>query len=637
MWKAGGEAVEARRTALVAMEAAVCIGQIMVAPGLDRSMIQDHHLHDIVALLRFHAADIVVPLLNGRPSGGGDPPVAGGAQALTAMVNHLKPVLVAVRLLVAQCEAIVEFMRMDDSVLVEVTQSALGLVFIETSDHSLQMAATRLLQAVYTKHKDQRVIIMEDIVGCLSRLSYRKASLRTFDVAHPPHKDKIQVFSALVLHLLQGSVPQPVGDDASADGGGGGGGGAGAAAGASGPTKGGDGAGGDDDDDPMTSSSGATPTMTAYDAMLQPARTFIRRFLERAVRKDEEMDYQKVFRYFVEDVLTVLPLPDWPAAEPVLRSVVNALTHILPHAGSKTEQPRSATTLALDLIGKVLYSIEAARGKITAFSMEVSTDTPTPTPTTTTKKTRPGTPAVNPDGRPGESSEETIGCECGIRVNDGSFMLDCDSCHQWYHGACVAVTLAAAQTSKSWLCDRCQIRRQVGVQRQLLAKSSSSSSPSLSSSSFSSIDTNRLLRQLVVNTLSKRDGQAEAARRFWVTRWTAEAESVHDDVMAGVWKAQWSTALDETSPSLSDSGAARVSLEVRHCVSGCRVCCCVNLVWIDLFSVSCAVIHCICDNVCAVDGVCLGFLFVFGDVPFTGTGVTGTFDFPLMLAVAGLA
>lgn len=46
-------------------------------------------------------------------------------------------------------------------------------------------------------------------------------------------------------------------------------------------------------------------------------------------------------------------------------------------------------------------------------------------------------------------------CQRG-RVEDGSFMVGCDVCDNWYHGDCVGISKDEANTMDSYLCARCR-------------------------------------------------------------------------------------------------------------------------------------------------------------------------------------
>ena len=48
-------------------------------------------------------------------------------------------------------------------------------------------------------------------------------------------------------------------------------------------------------------------------------------------------------------------------------------------------------------------------------------------------------------------------------------MLDCDSCHRWFHGACVGVA-SCHDPSVEWHCDDCSVRKLLDAQRSKLAR-----------------------------------------------------------------------------------------------------------------------------------------------------------------------
>jgi hypothetical protein len=82
-----------------------------------------------------------------------------------------------------------------------------------------------------------------------------------------------------------------------------------------------------------------------------------------------------------------------------------------------------------------------------------------------------------------QDKDDSVSCICNTRHDDGQFMLDCDECHKWFHGACVGVIpenvsvsiheascvffyLTAflpsfLQVPARWFCDTCLIRRKV--------------------------------------------------------------------------------------------------------------------------------------------------------------------------------
>lgn len=58
----------------------------------------------------------------------------------------------------------------------------------------------------------------------------------------------------------------------------------------------------------------------------------------------------------------------------------------------------------------------------------------------------------------GENIDESPDTYCICKKpDDGSLMIQCDSCDNWYHGACVAITQEVADTLKTYICPRCQV------------------------------------------------------------------------------------------------------------------------------------------------------------------------------------
>ncbi|KAI3630530.1 hypothetical protein MIR68_011965 [Amoeboaphelidium protococcarum] len=52
-------------------------------------------------------------------------------------------------------------------------------------------------------------------------------------------------------------------------------------------------------------------------------------------------------------------------------------------------------------------------------------------------------------------SDNAVYCICQ-QEDDGSFMINCDKCSQWFHGRCVSITTDTVQITDSWNCPDCR-------------------------------------------------------------------------------------------------------------------------------------------------------------------------------------
>ncbi|KAI9142533.1 hypothetical protein BKA69DRAFT_1013845, partial [Paraphysoderma sedebokerense] len=50
--------------------------------------------------------------------------------------------------------------------------------------------------------------------------------------------------------------------------------------------------------------------------------------------------------------------------------------------------------------------------------------------------------------------DEVLYCLCR-KPNDGSFMIQCDKCSDWFHGACVNVTEEESSHFETYVCPPC--------------------------------------------------------------------------------------------------------------------------------------------------------------------------------------
>lgn len=56
---------------------------------------------------------------------------------------------------------------------------------------------------------------------------------------------------------------------------------------------------------------------------------------------------------------------------------------------------------------------------------------------------------MNPNGKPTEAEEDASCIGCNKPPQQGGWMLDCDDCHVWFHGACVGMPEVSLETLSS--------------------------------------------------------------------------------------------------------------------------------------------------------------------------------------------
>ncbi|KAG7264497.1 hypothetical protein CRUP_020635 [Coryphaenoides rupestris] len=195
------------------------------------------------------------------------------------------------------------------------TSMAMTPFFVENV-RELQLCSIKLVFARYKKH---RQLILEEVFTSLARLPTSKRSLRHFRVnssgvgTEPLY---IQMVSALVLQLIQ-SVVQLRSQTH--------------------PEKA-------DEDELITGS---------YEAAMRTSQNFLLVFLKKCGSKQGEEDYRPVFENFVQDLLTVLNQPEWPAAEGSARPAgeTAVVLHVYQFSTKQTEM--ALRVASLDYLGTI--------------------------------------------------------------------------------------------------------------------------------------------------------------------------------------------------------------------------------------------------------------------------------------------
>ena len=231
---------------------------------------------------------------------------------------------------------------------------AAKLIFVENAHNDKDSAlgqqkyeparrgAMDVLAKVFSKYPDQRPFILDEILVSLEKLPTTRQNARQFKVADGKN---IQLLTALVLQLVQTTaletpsssrakrkVKAPANDDDDelmGDG--------------EHDTE-------SDDDEPEESLERlATKANRLYDNAMRSAQYIVNFIVQRAMNstKTGDQPYRNILDLFTQDLINVLGLADWPAAELLLRILALRMIQI-------TDQDKSAATaksMALELLG----------------------------------------------------------------------------------------------------------------------------------------------------------------------------------------------------------------------------------------------------------------------------------------------
>ncbi|KAJ5349668.1 Armadillo-like helical [Penicillium brevicompactum] len=232
---------------------------------------------------------------------------------------------------------------------------AAKLIFVENAHHDkdstlghqkyepARRGAMDVLAKIFSKYPDQRPFILDEILVSLEKLPTTRQNARQFKVADGRN---IQLLTALVLQLVQTTaletqsrskakrqVKAQVDDDDDDE-------------------LMGDGKHDDDESDEETEASLerlASKANRLYDNAMRSAQYIINFIVQRAMNstKTGDQPYRNILDLFTQDLINVLGLADWPAAELLLRILALRMIQI-------TDQDKSAAiakSMALELLG----------------------------------------------------------------------------------------------------------------------------------------------------------------------------------------------------------------------------------------------------------------------------------------------
>lgn len=560
------------------LQAATILLSIMISSNIDRRVFNEDVIESIITLMKIHMVNHIIPSLSctghtasyASIDATDDTPSEETprkkqkvskkdakksiqkdetASAQQSLIPFLKKVYSGISStvglltnLIERLDFLVHAVAVDDQPLLSICASSLSSLTIDPAigsgsrenaslTQAIQMACVSLVTTIFRKYPKHRIVILEDLFPLYLKIPTSKRSMRTFPVrlfikasrgtlsavygkksgsgpcrVVTPHgglrgdgQDFIQVVTVLIFSLIQACVTMPY---------------------AKGSSRQDD---DDDDDDEMNGSEKDQTDKRLSSGLIECDRTckiFTTLLIQRCSKKGEEggaSEFRPILSNLVDDLLLVQLLPQFPSAEMLLVEICRKLCEDLV-ANSAVGNGKKAIsseatylTTAMDTIGTICSDtaakISLARENPLVFAKEIDID------------------ALNQGADPSSDSKEVNRCSCGRTTLVDTFMLDCDRCHNWFHGSCVGI--AKDKLPDVWICDECTMQIMVVDQMKVFCSKindkESSSLKSHGKMDLSQEDKAHIMRVLLLNFLTHEEKFSHSAfscnsRRFHLAR-----------------------------------------------------------------------------------------------------------------------
>eukprot|EP01132_Coremiostelium_polycephalum_P003067 gene3067-3835_t len=324
----------------------------------------------------------------------------------------------------------------------------------------LQLSVVNLCRIVYSLYPQHRQYIIDEILKNISKLYQSPTSLSTttsnssttssttsaiskrIKRSYKISSDKsIQIISALLIQLIQSSVNVP---KASLD-----------------PSE---------------------KPFSLRDCK-QVSTSIILFFVDKfsGTNKTEEAEFKIILENFIQDVLTTLSYPEWPASNFFLHILCATIIHMNKNAKMIENNFRM---ICIDLIGSILTKIKF---EVVSSKQEESTIIPMSIlypPSPSASSTPPTTIS---------SSKQHNYCLCN-KFGPESYTIKCEDCGNSYHDLCAPdYSKSTHGLTEQWFCIPCRVRKQITtyvIESKIIDSNTKNSKKKSSSSSSNSTKVN---------------------------------------------------------------------------------------------------------------------------------------------------
>ncbi|KAG8599041.1 hypothetical protein GDO81_002856 [Engystomops pustulosus] len=298
---------------------------IMTSPSMPKAVYIEDVIERILQYTKFHLQNTLYPqydpVYRVDPHGGG---LMSSRAKRAKCSTHKQRVIVMLYNkicdIVASLSELLEIQLLTDTTILQVSSMGITPFFVENVSE-LQLCAIKLVTAVFSRYEKHRQLILEELFTSLARLPTSKRSLRNFRLNSSDDDGEamyIQMVTALVLQLIQCVVHLPSDRD-------------------------------NVEEESNKKIDQDVFITNSYETAMRTAQNFLSIFLKKCGSKQGEEDYRPLFENFVQDLLSTVNKPEWPAAELLL----SLLGRLLVHQFSNKSTEMALRVASLDYLGTV--------------------------------------------------------------------------------------------------------------------------------------------------------------------------------------------------------------------------------------------------------------------------------------------
>ena len=314
-----------------AADSSLTVLNILTAKGMSKNVYLEDVIDRAALFIRYQLANTIYPSY--------DPVYKEMSKSVTGYVGQMKKkrtyahtvrdknILALYNKITEMVSLFGELVRIQlltDTTVLHISTLGVAPFFVENVPE-LQLSALRLVTNVFSKYEKHRKLLLDDILASIARLPSSKRSLRTYRLNANSH---IQMLTALVLQLIQCVVVLPrklaLGEKVELK--------------------------------PEDLDGASVPEMDKdvlindkYSMAMATAHQFLTVFLKKCGSKSEDIDYRPLFENFVQDLLTTVNTPEWPAAELLL----SLLGHVLREKFKDRSTEMALRNSSLEYLGVV--------------------------------------------------------------------------------------------------------------------------------------------------------------------------------------------------------------------------------------------------------------------------------------------